>query len=94
MVSLPRLDALVTSMATFDAQVEAQIRDLESQMSCLHASWQGEAADAQQQTYAELHAGLAQMRAALVSLRSATAVAHANYAAAVDANQRMFGTLG
>ena len=93
-VDLEGLLDLVADLGTFDAAVERQAADLESEMSALHAQWTGEAASAQAQAHARLQDGLSWMRTGLAQMRQAGSLAHGNYSAAVVANQSMMDGLG
>jgi WXG100 family type VII secretion target len=89
-VDLVGLDDLVAHLA----RVERELLDVGSQVDArvrgLHGSWSGGAAAAQAEAHERWSSGAAQVHAALATLRAIAATAHGNYAAAVQANRRMW----
>jgi WXG100 family type VII secretion target len=87
---LAGLADLVTRLDAFESRAASLVSDLDSQVRCLEGEWTGSAATAHAAAHREWVDGAARMRVAARALRSAVATAHANYAAAVSANLRMW----
>lgn len=82
---------LVAAMAQLDRDAEGICADVDATVTELHVSWSGEAAAAQRAAHDRWSAGAAEMRAALADLHRTGDTAHANYTAAITANQSMWG---
>ena len=90
-VNTELLADIVTDMAKFDSDAVSVCRDAEQTVDRLHGSWTGEAANAQRAAHERWTRGADEMRSAVADLRKAGDTAHANYTAAVQANQEMWG---
>ncbi|MGZ8178909.1 WXG100 family type VII secretion target [Williamsia sp. SKLECPSW1] len=90
-INTEQLAEIVADMAQFDSDAESVCRDAEQTVDRLHGTWTGEAADAQRAAHERWAHGAAEMRTAVTDLRKAGDTAHANYTAAVKANQDMWG---
>ena len=88
------LDAVVADIARTEAALEALTNDIERQVTKLHESWEGLAAQAQREAQSEWEQGLLTMREALAELRAAAAQASVNYSQAADTNRSMWEGLG
>jgi WXG100 family type VII secretion target len=84
---------VIGEMASCDTKLKCLATDLEKQIHILHASWEGDAATAQQLTHAEWATGFCQMRRALADIRAAAQVAHGNYTGAATTNLEMWRQL-
>jgi uncharacterized protein YukE len=87
---LDALAELVARLAAFDGRADALGADLDVQVRRLHGEWGGPAAQTHLAAHEQWTAGAAQMRAAVLALRSVVATAQANYGAAAAANVRMW----
>jgi uncharacterized protein YukE len=87
---LDALAELVGSLAAFDSRAELLAADLDVQVRRLHGEWSGPAAQAHLAAHEQWTAGAAQLRAAVLALRSVVATAQANYSAAASSNVRMW----
>jgi WXG100 family type VII secretion target len=87
---LNRLADLVERMISFEGRAAALAADLDAQASRLHGEWSGAAAAGHLAAHRDWLDGAARMRGALRELRSAVSVAQGNYAAAAEANVRMW----
>lgn len=90
-VNTEQLADIVADMAKFDTDAESVCREADQTVARLHGAWTGEAADAQRAAHERWTHGAAEMRSAVADLRKAGDTAHANYTAAVEANQEMWG---
>lgn len=89
-VQLEALAEVVERMDLFEREVEERLGELESRMSRLHGTWSGAAADEHRAAHPRWLAGAREMRDAVAALRRTGSTAHANYSAAITANQRMW----
>jgi WXG100 family type VII secretion target len=89
-VDLARLDDLVRQMETVAAQLNQVCGEVDTRVQQAHVIWTGRAAVAQLTAHSRWTAGAAEVQEALDSLRAVAATAHGNYAAAVQANRRMW----
>jgi WXG100 family type VII secretion target len=88
---LDALAELVDSLAAFDSRADELGADVDAQVRRLHGEWTGPAAHAHLAAHERWTAGAAQLRAAVLELRSVVATAQANYGSAAAANVRMWG---
>src|SRR5262245_44610185 len=89
-VDAAELSHAVDRMSACGSALHELAADLESQMSSLHISWQGEAATAHHVAQAEWQQGFHHIREALAVMRAASHVAHDNYRAAAETNVRLW----
>ncbi|WP_375491106.1 WXG100 family type VII secretion target [uncultured Jatrophihabitans sp.] len=89
-VDLARLRELTDRMATFEHRLTRAHDDVLLRVEQVHATWQGDAANAQAAAQHEWTVALGEVHAALTALRQIGATAHANYAAAITTNRRMW----
>jgi WXG100 family type VII secretion target len=89
-VDLDRLASLVDRMAAFETRLAHVLDEADARVEALHPIWTGRAAAAQASAHAQWRAGANEVRTALTALRAIATEAHANYAAAVAANRRMW----
>lgn len=89
-VDLARLGELVDRMQRFEAQLNDVRTQLDARIRGLDVTWTGAAAVAQAGAHARWDAAAGDVHAASGTLRRVAATAHANYAAAVLANRRMW----
>jgi WXG100 family type VII secretion target len=89
-VDLDRLANLVDRMALFQAHLARGYDEVTARVHSVQLTWSGAAAEAQASAHARWRAGAAEVHEALGVLRSIASEAHANYAAAVAANRRMW----
>ncbi|MBV8787444.1 MAG: WXG100 family type VII secretion target [Mycobacterium sp.] len=80
----------VQRMAAFQRYAEDMISEIDSRITCLHATWTGEAAAAHAEAHQHWVRGEAMMRAALARMSAAGATAHANYTGAASTNLGMW----
>lgn len=80
----------VQRMAAFARHAEDMISEINSRITCLNATWTGEAAAAHAEAHQHWMRGEAMMRAALARMSAAGVIAHANYSGAVSANLGMW----
>jgi WXG100 family type VII secretion target len=80
-----RLEYAQTELTQARGDADARIRQVQT-------GWDGAAAQAQAAAHARWRAGARQVQEALAALHSIARTAHANYAAAVRANQSMWQT--
>ncbi|PZS17248.1 MAG: WXG100 family type VII secretion target [Pseudonocardiales bacterium] len=90
-VDLEILQDVIDRMSTFERVLEERLDDVDGRVRRLHQAWAGAAADEHVRAHQEWLAGAQQMRTAIATLRRIGATAHANYAAAIAANRRMWG---
>jgi WXG100 family type VII secretion target len=88
-----QLADVVVRLGALDAHLQAVVAQVERRVDELHLTWSGDAAQAQRSAHDEWQRGAAQMRAALATMRSIAASAHANYTAAAAANVQMWSRL-
>ena len=88
---LEALAELVARLAAFDARADELAAELDSQVRRLHGEWSGPAAQAHLTAHSRWESAAAQLRAAVLELRSVVAIARANYGSAATANARMWG---
>ena len=84
------LMAIVDEMAQIEARIETMIAQADSEVTGLHATWDGVAAATQADAHRRWTDGAQQMREALVKLRGAATKAHGNYTGAAKSNQTMW----
>ena len=89
-VDLDELDAVIGDMGAFESRFRAKLSELDEMIAELHATWTGQAAQAQKGAHDRWKAGAAEMHQALLEMREAAKRAHRNYSAAADANARMW----
>jgi len=89
-VDLARLDDLVRRMESVAEQLDRVRGEVDARVQQSHVVWTGRAAVAQSAAHARWTAGAAEVQEALESLRVIAGRAHGNYAAAVQANRRMW----
>lgn len=85
-VDLDHLDATVRSLESCAATYDDLLDEVRRRVESLHLTWTGAAAAAHDEAQADWHAGFARMREALDDMRRAAAIAHHNYAGAIEAN--------
>jgi WXG100 family type VII secretion target len=85
---LPALVEFVDDLARFGARAEQRAGDLDADVRTL--SWSGAAAAAHRAARERWSRAAAELREALDQLEHGVATAHRNYAAAADANARMW----
>lgn len=89
-VDLAALSSLIDQMEQFDRKVAATCEEVAQSVAALHVSWEGAAADQQQQAHALWEKGTAEMTEALRGLRADVASAHRNYDRAFAAGRAMW----
>ena len=88
------LHRVIGELSTCESDLRDLAADLAKQIEKLHATWQGQAAMAQQIAQAEWEHGFLGMRDALADLRAAAQLARHNYESATTANLEMWRQLG
>jgi WXG100 family type VII secretion target len=91
-VDLARLAELIDRLEAFHSHLLRTRDDVDARVRQLHGEWAGSAAAAQASAHAQWKSGAAEVQDALAALRSVAATAHANYAAAMLANRRMWAS--
>lgn len=89
-VDLERLDTLVEQLRVVQEQLGRLHREADLRGRQLHLTWTGDAAAAQAGAHARWAAAAVEVQDALAALRAVAATAHGNYAAAAQANRRMW----
>lgn len=89
-VDLDRLAFLVDRMAAIERQLDRLRGDVDATAGALRTRWRGRAAAQQALAEQRWRRGAAETTQALAELRAIVATAHANYSAALLANQRMW----
>ncbi|WP_308248544.1 WXG100 family type VII secretion target [Nocardia sp. MH4] len=89
-VDLEQLDAAITTMEAFGAEVAGWLTDVERRIAELHLSWASEAATAQRAAHDKWVAGVDEMQENLDELREVARIAHTNYTRAITHNTRMW----
>ena len=89
-VDMAELDAVIADVQACETRLETLTDDLDRQVRALQDSWEGLAAQAQQEAHAEWTRGMRDMRTALADLRAAARQAHSNYSGAADTNVAMW----
>jgi WXG100 family type VII secretion target len=89
-VDLAALADLVERLGRVGARLDQARSDVDARVAQLRVEWSGSAAAAQAAAQAEWAGGADEVARALVGLRAIAAGAQANYAAAVEANRRMW----
>lgn len=89
-VDIDGLAELVDRLAVFEAQLVRTRAEVDARVQALHVTWRGDSAAAQASAHARWRCGVEQLHEALAVLRSIACGAHANYAAALAANRRMW----
>jgi WXG100 family type VII secretion target len=89
-VDLGRLAELVSRMERLQAQLARAHDDVTAHLRQVHGHWTGPAAAAQAAAQAHWNSGAAEVQAGLAELRAVAVTAQANYAAAAQANRRMW----
>lgn len=84
------LDEIISRLTRCEDSLELLTDDLKRHVRALQRTWDGLAAEAQQEAHEEWSRGMRAMREALTDLRLAARVAHRNYTAAIAANQSMW----
>lgn len=92
-VDLDDLDEAIARMTRFQDLLERQIAHLDTTVADLHLTWTGAAAEAQRAAHDEWATGARAMHEGIGDMIAAARLAHANYLAAVTANQEMWGPL-
>jgi WXG100 family type VII secretion target len=77
-------------MATFGAEVEGWLQEVDAKVADLHLSWSSEAAQAQRAAHDRWMAGATEMRENLEELREVARRAHTSYTTAVETNVGMW----
>lgn len=89
-VDLHRLAEFVDHLERFQAMLRRAQDETDGRVRELHTTWSGTAAQAQAAAHAQWSAGSHEVRQALAELRVIAGTAHGNYAAAVEANRRLW----
>ncbi|CAM3954036.1 WXG100 family type VII secretion target [Nocardia ninae] len=89
-VNLGQLDDTIATMATFGAEVEGLLREVDTKVAELHLAWASEAAQAQRAAHDRWMAGAAEMQENLGELREVARRAHTSYTTAVHTNVGMW----
>ena len=92
-VDLDQLAEVVAGLARCQEGCDEALDDVVRQVSRLHGSWDGQAAEAQSEAQERWESGFATMRDGLAAMRDAAGTAHGNYRAAIDANLAMWEAL-
>ena len=87
---LPEMERAETSIRESIERIEAQLADLRAALAPLRASWTGDAADAWDAHQVTWDAAAADLTASLTYLHQVLSNARGNYAAAIEANIRMW----
>jgi WXG100 family type VII secretion target len=87
---LAGLDELVAGLAAFDERASTLLTRVDEAVRRTQADWSGWAADEYCEAHRRWTAGAARMREAVAHLRRDVHAAHDHYAAAADANVRMW----
>ena len=93
-VDADELASLVDDLARSHVALADLATDLDGQITDLHSSWSGSAADAHAIAQSTWDDGFAGMGEALTRMRQAADTAHRNYTSAASANLRMWAELG
>ena len=80
----------VQRVGDFARHAEDMLAEIDSCVTCLHATWTGEGAAAHAEAHRHWARGEAMMREALARLKNAGATAHANYTGAIATNLAMW----
>lgn len=86
-VDLDQLGVTVIRLRRFEQFLQDRLAAVDHRLRSLQESWRGDASTAQRTAHDEWCAGADQLRMAMAALREAVAATHANYCAAVAANQ-------
>jgi WXG100 family type VII secretion target len=89
-VEVDELDDVVGDLEACERHLALLVEDLDRQVSALHGTWTGLAADAQREAHAQWSGGMAAMRTSLGDLREAARLAHEEYTGAASANVAMW----
>jgi WXG100 family type VII secretion target len=89
-VDLDLLDETVAELERCGDDLDGLLDEVARQLSALHLTWAGVAADAHEGAQAEWETGFLAMREALAGMRTAGRSAHANYRDAAATNLRMW----
>ncbi|RJO77660.1 WXG100 family type VII secretion target [Nocardia panacis] len=89
-VNLTQLDEAVEAMASFGAEVDGILREVDQHVADLHLSWSSEAASAQRDAHDRWMAGAAEMRENLDELRETARRAHTHYSDVGRTNEGMW----
>ncbi|MCM6774487.1 WXG100 family type VII secretion target [Nocardia sp. CDC159] len=89
-VNLRQLDDAIATMATFGAEVDGWLGEVDRHVADLHLSWSSQAAEAQRLAHARWMAGAAEMRENLEELREVARRAHTNYSGVAQTNEGMW----
>lgn len=89
-VDLDELVGTVDDLRRCGAALEELLDDVARQVTALHVTWSGLAADAQADAQAAWETGFREMHAALASMRAAADHAHGCYDEAAGTNLRMW----
>lgn len=92
-VDLDLMQETIDSLTRCEATCDRALDDVSRRVRDLHGTWSGLTAAAQADAQARWEDGFAQMRAGLAEMRGAAGTAHHNYTDAVDTNVRMWGSL-
>lgn len=92
-VDLATAGSVVASLTAVDTELAEVIVDLRWRIARLHSSWAGTTAGAHLVAHGSWAESYAEMHDALVAMRRAVRSAAANYSAAVEANESMWGSV-
>lgn len=89
-VDADELDEVIADVVKCEKALSTLTADLDKQIKVLQSVWEGLAADAQKEAHEEWTNGMRDMRTALKDLRAAAKLAHGNYTGAAKANLDMW----
>lgn len=92
-VDLDLMRDAIDSLTRCQTACDQALDDVSRRVRALHDTWSGVTAAAQAEAQAQWEDGFAQMRAGLADMRGAAGTAHHNYCDAVETNLRMWGSL-
>ena len=85
--------SVVETLAAVERRLDDVVRDLSWRVSRLHATWTGESSASHVRAHARWEAGYAEMHAALVVMRAAVRAARDNYQSAGSTNASLWDSV-
>lgn len=89
-VDFAAMEGAITHLEQFGKSVQEVLEDVDQAMAVLHATWHGEASDAQAQFQQQWEDGARLMNEQLTKLKDVLAGAKKNYTSAVTQNGEMW----
>lgn len=90
-VNLDDLEQITARMRGFSGFLSDTLQGLQLRMAALHQTWSGDAATAQNESFAQWMTAAGEVAMGIAAMRDASADAHSSYIDAIETNLRTLG---